>query len=153
MFQCLWLTYILQDLETNFQSITGGVIAVLLFIVMTLTISLYIISRQPVSNAPLSFRVPMVPWLPGFSILINVYLMIKLDIITWIRFSVWILIGLLIYFSYSIRNSRLRNKEMFWSLPNEESQPEDSIEPIQMQYIERHRHFNQVPLMAGQIET
>lgn len=95
----------------------------------------------------------MVPWLPGFSILINVYLMIKLDIMTWIRFSVWIVIGLLIYISYSVRNSRLKNKDLMWSLPNEETHSEDSTESIQMQYIERHRHFNQVPLMAGEIIT
>lgn len=66
---------------------------------------LVLISRQPTSDAKLSFSVPLVPWLPGISILINVYLMIMLDVMTWVRFTVWIIIGLTIYFTYGMKNS------------------------------------------------
>lgn len=31
--------------------------------------------------------------------------MLMLDIFTWIRFGVWIVIGIVIYFGYGIRNS------------------------------------------------
>ncbi|CAH2096567.1 unnamed protein product [Euphydryas editha] len=51
------------------------------------------IARQPVSEKKLAFSVPLVPWLPGLSILINVYLMLNLDHMTWIRFGVWIAAG------------------------------------------------------------
>lgn len=36
--------------------------------------------------------------------------MMMLDLTTWIRFGVWIFIGLLIYFSYGIRNSFERKR-------------------------------------------
>ncbi|KAL4707983.1 hypothetical protein ACJJTC_010599 [Scirpophaga incertulas] len=55
--------------------------------------TLAMISAQPVSDKKLAFSVPLVPWLPGLSILINVYLMLNLDYMTWIRFAVWIAAG------------------------------------------------------------
>lgn len=69
---------------------------------------LYMISRQPRSDKELAFTVPLVPWLPGLSILVNVYLMTQLDVMTWVRFIVWIVVGLLIYFCYGVFNSKLR---------------------------------------------
>lgn len=82
---------------------------VLLFIAgFLLVATLFIISIQPRSRRTLSFTVPLVPWLPGLSILINIYLMTQLDLMTWVRFIGWIVIGLVIYFTYSIFHSKLR---------------------------------------------
>lgn len=39
------------------------------------------------------FQVPLVPFLPAFSIIINIYLMLMLDVMTWVRFLVWMLVG------------------------------------------------------------
>lgn len=72
--------------------------------------TLYAISRQPVSDKKLAFSVPLVPWLPGVSILINVYLMLNLDYMTWVRFGVWIAMGLLIYLTYGAWHSAERRK-------------------------------------------
>jgi APA family basic amino acid/polyamine antiporter len=57
------------------------------------------------------FRVPWVPITPLISVFSCLYLMYKLPGITWIRFGLWLVAGLLIYFLYSARHSRLRNGE------------------------------------------
>lgn len=48
------------------------------------------------SKTNIIFQVPCVPFLPGLSILINVYLMMMLDVMTWVRFGVWMIVGELI---------------------------------------------------------
>jgi basic amino acid/polyamine antiporter, APA family len=53
------------------------------------------------------FRTPFVPWVPLLAILTCGYLMAVQPKLTWIRFVVWLAIGLVIYFSYGIRRSRL----------------------------------------------
>lgn len=55
------------------------------------------LSLQPVSRVKLSFKVPLVPYLPGISIIANIYLVLKLSWETWIRFAVWMAIGFVIY--------------------------------------------------------
>lgn len=72
-----------------------------------------LVTRQPVQRPTDSFQVPFLPWLPALSIAINLYLMVTLDIMTWVRFSIWIIIGLAVYFAYGIFHSfeRSRNKQ------------------------------------------
>uniref|UniRef100_W5KRA1 Solute carrier family 7 member 1 n=1 Tax=Astyanax mexicanus TaxID=7994 RepID=W5KRA1_ASTMX len=52
-----------------------------------------IIWRQPESKTKLSFKVPLLPFLPVLSMFINVYLMMQLDRGTWWRFLIWMIIG------------------------------------------------------------
>jgi APA family basic amino acid/polyamine antiporter len=54
------------------------------------------------------FRVPLVPVVPIIGALLCAYLMTKLPSDTWLRFFVWLLLGLVIYAIYGYRNSRLR---------------------------------------------
>jgi APA family basic amino acid/polyamine antiporter len=51
------------------------------------------------------FRVPFGPVIPVLSVLFCVLLMAGLPIITWLRFFVWLIIGLVIYFLYSRKRS------------------------------------------------
>ncbi|XP_052758227.1 cationic amino acid transporter 2 isoform X2 [Galleria mellonella] len=88
----------------------AGPTAMLVIGVVLVVFTLYAISRQPVSEKKLAFSVPLVPWLPGLSILINVYLMLNLDYMTWIRFAVWIAAGLLIYVTYGVWHSSERRR-------------------------------------------
>jgi len=55
------------------------------------------------------FRVPLVPVMPLIGGALCIYLMTKLPMETWIRFALWLLIGLVIYAAYGFRNSRLRH--------------------------------------------
>lgn len=84
---------------------------ILIMIVADMLLILLLISRQPTAQRVNSFTVPFIPWLPGLSIVINVYLMMKLDYMTWVRFIVWIIIGLIIYFVYGIRKSVERTRQ------------------------------------------
>src|SRR5437016_3444405 len=54
------------------------------------------------------FRVPMVATLPLLGLLFWAALIVRLHVLTWIRFIVWLAIGMLIYFGYSVRHSRSR---------------------------------------------
>jgi APA family basic amino acid/polyamine antiporter len=69
-----------------------------------------ILLRKQEPDRPRPFRAPLVPITPIISILACLYLMLQLPRITWIRFGLWLLLGLVIYFSYGIRNSRLAGK-------------------------------------------
>jgi basic amino acid/polyamine antiporter, APA family len=53
------------------------------------------------------FRCPGVPLVPGLAIICCMTLMMGLPGVTWLRFVVWLIIGLAIYFFYGRRRSRL----------------------------------------------
>jgi len=61
--------------------------------------------RDP--QRPRRFRVPLVPLIPMLGMGMCVFLMAGLPRATWIRFIVWLLIGLIIYFAYGSHRSRL----------------------------------------------
>jgi APA family basic amino acid/polyamine antiporter len=67
-----------------------------------------VILRRKDANRPRPFRVPMVPLFPILGVIFCVALMLSLPILTWVRFFVWLALGLVIYFLYSVRHSRLR---------------------------------------------
>jgi APA family basic amino acid/polyamine antiporter len=67
-----------------------------------------IVLRYTDPDRPRPFRCPMVPVVPALSILCCIALMLPLPRITWYRFVGWMAIGLVIYFLYGIRRSRLR---------------------------------------------
>ena len=65
--------------------------------------------RRTDPDRPRPFRVPGVPYTPIISILACFYLMIQLPLITWIRFGIWLAVGLVFYFLYGYKNSVLRS--------------------------------------------
>ena len=69
-----------------------------------------IVLRWTEPERPRPFRTPLVPWVPLGAIGTCVYLMCELPAVTWIRFFAWMIAGLVIYFLYGARNSRLRER-------------------------------------------
>jgi APA family basic amino acid/polyamine antiporter len=55
------------------------------------------------------FRTPWVPVVPILGILFNGYMMYKLGWINWARLIIWLIIGLIVYFTYSVKHSKVRN--------------------------------------------
>ncbi|XP_070618527.1 cationic amino acid transporter 4 [Erythrolamprus reginae] len=68
--------------------------------------SLILISVHEQKPTSRTFQLPLVPLTPAMSIFINLFLMLKLSYMTWLRFSIWLLAGLLVYFSYGIWHSK-----------------------------------------------
>jgi APA family basic amino acid/polyamine antiporter len=65
--------------------------------------------RHPDLHRP--FKTPFVPLVPILGILTAVYLMTTLPLITWEVMIAWLLIGLVIYFGYSIKHSKVQKLE------------------------------------------
>src|SRR5216117_1986175 len=59
-----------------------------------------VILRKSDPTRPRPFRVPMVPLFPIMGVILCIALMLSLPVLTWIRFFVWLGIGLVIYFLY-----------------------------------------------------
>jgi APA family basic amino acid/polyamine antiporter len=66
-----------------------------------------IVLRYTKPDMPRPFRTPGSPIVPLLGIGLCLYLMLSLPTITWISFGIWTLIGFVIYFAYSRRNSVL----------------------------------------------
>lgn len=66
-----------------------------------------IVLRRTQPDRPRGFRVPLVPWLPLLSIAFCLLLMLSLPLQTWIRFGVWMAAGMVVYFSFGKKRSRL----------------------------------------------
>ena len=54
------------------------------------------------------FRTPLVPLVPILGILSAFYLMLKLPLLTWSVLLIWLVVGLAIYFGYSVRHSKVQ---------------------------------------------
>jgi len=67
-----------------------------------------IVLRKTMPNVERKFRCPWVPLVPILTILACVYLMVSLPVATWIRFVIWLVIGLFIYLMYGRRHSELQ---------------------------------------------
>ncbi len=65
------------------------------------------ILRRTQPDLPRAFRTPLVPVVPILAILFCLYLMVSLPVGTWWRFVIWMVLGLVVYFLYSMRASRL----------------------------------------------
>src|SRR5512136_875472 len=69
-----------------------------------------LVLRYTRPDIPRPFKTPLVPFVPAMGILSCLYLMSGLPKDTWVRLLVWMAIGLLIYFTYGIRKSKLRRR-------------------------------------------
>ncbi|MBL0047964.1 MAG: amino acid permease [Bacteroidetes bacterium] len=68
-----------------------------------------IVLRKKQPDLPRAFKTPLVPLVPILGILSCLAMMLALPGDTWLRLIIWLAIGFVIYFGYSIKNSKLNN--------------------------------------------
>ncbi len=106
-----WVILILSICSTiRFTPATFGPlkISILCGLSFLLLVNIVAIWKQPQNKTIDTFKVPLFPFIPLIGIAINIYLVLTLKPMTWIRFSIWFLIGLIFYFCFGIRNSKER---------------------------------------------
>ncbi|WP_428483553.1 amino acid permease [Rhodopila sp.] len=89
-------------------AILGELVSIGTLFAFVLVCGAVIYLRRTNAGTPRPFRVPAVPWVPILGILFCLLLMAGLPPVTWLRLAVWLVIGLVIYFSYGRSHSTLR---------------------------------------------
>ncbi|XP_076315896.1 uncharacterized protein LOC143228539 [Tachypleus tridentatus] len=79
----------------------------LLLCLFGIVVCLVVIGCQPQTKNELKFKAPGVPLVPTVAVIVNIYLVLKLSVLSLIRFTVWMIVGFLVYFLYGIKNSSL----------------------------------------------
>lgn len=69
-----------------------------------------IILRKKRPDIPRSFKTPWVPVIPILGIIVCLSLMYIQGPANWIRLITWLIIGLIIYFAYSVKHSKLQKR-------------------------------------------
>jgi APA family basic amino acid/polyamine antiporter len=70
-----------------------------------------VVLRKKRPDLPRAFRCPGVPFVPALAVILCVGLMTFLSWVTWMAFSIWLVIGLAIYFGYARRRSLLHPQQ------------------------------------------
>ncbi|MFI0420388.1 amino acid permease [Spongiactinospora sp. 9N601] len=66
-----------------------------------------IVMRRSMPDLPRGFRVPWSPVVPALAVLASVWLLMNLQVVTWLYFAAWMAFGLIVYLLYSRSNSIL----------------------------------------------
>ena len=90
------------DLATLVNLVSIGTLFAFLLVSMGV-----VLLRRRRPDLPRAFRTPAVTLVATGSVLLCLYLMLNLTGGTWVRFLVWMAIGLFVYFFYGYRSSRL----------------------------------------------
>jgi APA family basic amino acid/polyamine antiporter len=81
-----------------------------------------LILRKKMPDVPRAFKTPLVPFVPIMGILVCVYLMYALPMESWFRLAIWLVLGLVLYFVYGKKNSKLQHGQTVV--------PKDPIDPL-----------------------
>jgi APA family basic amino acid/polyamine antiporter len=90
-------------------SILGELVSIGTLLAFTIVCISIIVLRKTRPDIHRPFRTPWVPVIPALGAIICLAQMFALPLDTWARLIAWMAIGLVIYFTYSIRHSKIRN--------------------------------------------
>ena len=66
-----------------------------------------VVLRRTRPDLERAYRTPFVPLVPILAVLSALWLMLNLPADTWVRFAVWMVLGLVLYFAYARGHSRV----------------------------------------------
>ena len=92
----------LVDLSTLVNLVNIGTLFA--FILVSIAV---VVLRRTRPDLPRSFKTPFLPVVAGLAVVMCLYLMLNLTGETWERFLIWMALGLVVYFAYGRRHSRL----------------------------------------------
>ncbi|XP_046397348.1 probable cationic amino acid transporter [Ischnura elegans] len=98
-------------LESGEGAARGATIFFLVFFLTGIFVILLLISRKPQNRKTLLFMTPGLPFVPAIAVIVNIYLIFKLSILTLVRFTLWMALGLGMYFYYGIKHSTLEEED------------------------------------------
>ena len=87
-----------------FAAIPYAVAVLAAFVVVCVAV---IVFRYRKPDEPRTFRLPFMPFVPAFGVLASGFLISQLHWETWLRFGIWLVVGLVLYFGYGRRHSLL----------------------------------------------
>jgi basic amino acid/polyamine antiporter, APA family len=90
-------------------SVLGELVSIGTLLAFTIVCVSIIVLRKTRPDLHRPFRTPWVPVIPALGALICMAQMLALPFDTWARLIAWMAIGFIIYFTYSIRHSKVRN--------------------------------------------
>ncbi len=80
----------------------------LAFVIVSLSV---LVLRYTNPGQARPFRTPWVPLVPVLGVISNGYMMYKLGWVNWARLIIWLIIGLVVYFTYSVKHSKVQALE------------------------------------------
>jgi len=90
-------------------SILGELVSIGTLLAFTIVCIGIIVLRRTRPDIHRPFKTPWVPVVPALGAIICLAQMAALPLDTWLRLLIWLAVGLVIYFSYGIKKSKLRN--------------------------------------------
>jgi APA family basic amino acid/polyamine antiporter len=105
-----WIFFVFVSLFAAFipADIVGDMTSIGTLFAFALVSIGIIIMRKSDPDAPRPFRTPLVPLVPILAVLVCGWMIYELRLENWARLFVWLAIGMVIYFTYGVRNSRVQ---------------------------------------------
>ncbi len=111
-YKCNLIIFVLVGLFAAFVpgDVVGNMTSIGTLFAFILVCAGVIILRKTDPDLPRQFKTPLVPFVPILGILVCLAMIFGLGWVNWLRLILWLVIGIIIYFSYSVKHSKIQQK-------------------------------------------